>query len=263
MMLPPATESSQRSGRLLIVDDESHIRSALRRAFTETGHDVYEAATGQHALNLLKAMPFDVMVLDLRMPEMDGIELIQQAGQIRQPLSIIVLTGYASLESAITAVRSPLVIDYLQKPVRLRDLVTIVDQALIRSGIQTQTGASPSEHDSVTEESAETTSQPQTIQVNPLLLDPNRRILKSTVDLSWQCELTANEVAVLKALMAEPNRVLSCSELGYAVWHRYVAEPQAQGPIRLIVYRLRRKLRSLPAHADVIRTVRGSGYVLF
>lgn len=262
-MLPLATKSKQRSGRLLIVDDESHIRSALRRALTETGHEVYEAATGQQALELLKTVPFDVLVLDLRMRELDGTDVIHQAMEIRPTVSIIVLTGYASLESAITAVKSPLVVDYLEKPVGLRVITTAVDAALARTGKQAESVALQGSEGTSGRDSAETAQQPQTIQADPLVFDQHRRILTSTTNATWRCELTANEAAVLSALMAEPDNVLSCSDLGYTVWNRYVAEQQAQGPIRLIIYRLRRKVHTLPAHVALIRTVRGSGYTLY
>ena len=92
--------------KLLVVDDEPHIRAPLVRALSLIGYDVGEAASGREALALLEQSTYDLMILDILMPDLNGIEVMQRAHRKWPELLIIVLTGNASLESAIVALRS-------------------------------------------------------------------------------------------------------------------------------------------------------------
>ena len=118
-----------RRAEILIVDDSSGLRTAVRGILTERGHSVSEAASGSEALDLLEGQPYDLTLLDLRMPGMDGIELMHRIREERPELPIIILTGAPSLESAIAAVREG-ALDYLLKPFSDEGLVATVDRAL-------------------------------------------------------------------------------------------------------------------------------------
>ncbi len=116
---------------VLVVDDEPNVCSALTRSLTLSGYRADAASSGHQALGLLQRTPYDLMLLDLRMPGMDGVEVMQRAREVRPDLLIIVLTGHATLESAITAVESHAT-DYLLKPVSLHDVATAVATALLQ-----------------------------------------------------------------------------------------------------------------------------------
>lgn len=115
--------------RLLIVDDEEAILKALERALSMLGFEVATANDGTKALNLLSYSRFDLMVLDLQMPGIHGIEVMRRAREMDRQLLIVVLTGTATLESAIEAVRSHAV-NFLLKPVGITEVVTAVEESL-------------------------------------------------------------------------------------------------------------------------------------
>ena len=115
--------------RLLIVDDEPNIRSSLARALSLLGYFVEEAGSGQEALALLEHTTPDLMVLDMHMPGLDGVEVMHRARQMHPELSIIILTGYATLENAIAAVKLTAA-DYLRKPASTREIANAVTRTL-------------------------------------------------------------------------------------------------------------------------------------
>lgn len=117
--------------RILIVEDEPTTCSALTRALSLSGYQADGALSGQEALARLNAMPYDVMVLDLRLPDIGGIEVLERARQLQPDLLVIILTAYASLESAIAAVRAGAV-DYILKPYSIRALEEVIAKALYR-----------------------------------------------------------------------------------------------------------------------------------
>ncbi len=115
--------------RILVVDDEPHVRMALRRSLIACGYEVDDAASGPEALEMLSRRRYSLIVVDVRMPGMDGVEVMRRAREAQPDLQIIVLTGYASLESAIAAVRCRAA-DYLIKPVSLHQVVNVVARVL-------------------------------------------------------------------------------------------------------------------------------------
>jgi DNA-binding NtrC family response regulator len=118
------------AARLLVVDDEPEIRSGLTRILSLEGYFADEAASGKEALRLLQQSPYDLMLLDLQLPELSGLQVMQQSQQIWPDLLVIILTGHATLESAITAAKSDEVADYLLKPVRNDEILAAVHRAL-------------------------------------------------------------------------------------------------------------------------------------
>lgn len=116
--------------RILVVDDDENFRSLLVDFLQTSGYTARGAEDGEAALALLREVPFDLLLVDLRLPGMDGLELIRQAKSLHSPAPIIIVTGYGSKESAIEAVRLG-VTNYLEKPIRdLSALASAVQQAL-------------------------------------------------------------------------------------------------------------------------------------
>lgn len=115
--------------RLLVVDDEPNIRTPLARALGLRGYLVEEADSGHEALRLLERTPYNLMVLDMHMPGMDGAEVIQHTRRLYPKMLIIILTGYNTLDNAIAAIKGEAV-DYLLKPVSMEEILAAVAQAL-------------------------------------------------------------------------------------------------------------------------------------
>lgn len=113
------------TGRILIIDDDPVIVDVIKHMLEEEGHQVDSAHTGQNGLELFKRSPYDVVLTDLRLGEMSGIEVLRQLKEINPHTAVIILTGFASTETAVEAVRLG-ANDYLTKPVRLLDLIKSV-----------------------------------------------------------------------------------------------------------------------------------------
>jgi len=115
--------------RILIVDDEKLIRMTLRSRLEKEGYEVEEADTGGAALSLLREEEPDLLLLDYRLPDMDGLEVLRQARQLRPDLPVLLMTAYASVESAVEAMKLG-AYDYLDKPVRTEELMATIAKAL-------------------------------------------------------------------------------------------------------------------------------------
>ena len=107
--------------RMLVVDDEETIRWALQELFMEDGWEVHCAADGDEAVAMIAQDPYDFMITDLKMPGLSGVEVIKEARRRNPYMGVAILTGYASLETAVDALRLR-TWDYLTKPVNVKDL---------------------------------------------------------------------------------------------------------------------------------------------
>ncbi len=235
------------SPRVLIVDDEPSVRQVLRTALEGWGYEVEEAASGEEALSRLAARRYDLLLLDLRLTGMDGVGVMQRVRLSRPDLPIIILTGYATLESAIAAVRCGAA-DYLLKPVSIREIARAVERALQRSAIGPMLGE----------------STPKVLTVGPLTLDLQAGRLTITGP-DRECRvvgLTPGEVAVLACLMRSPGEVVTHSALAREVWNLSLDPEQPRDIVRVVIHRLRSKIEADPRHPSLIRTVFGRGYRL-
>jgi len=120
---------SETKGRILVVDDEENTREGLRRSLKPLGYEVRLAADASEAIETLKSGEVDLMLTDLRMPGMDGLELIKVAQKVSPETQIIMLTAYGTVETAVEAMKQG-AYDYLTKPVNLDELESRVDHAL-------------------------------------------------------------------------------------------------------------------------------------
>jgi two-component system response regulator HydG len=117
------------SVRVLVVDDEAGARTALRDLFRSLGHEVDVAADGAAALERLGELPPDIIVTDLDMPRMNGMELIAKLHETHRHLPIIVVTSAVELRSAVAAMRAGAA-DYITKPIEFDELILAVERAL-------------------------------------------------------------------------------------------------------------------------------------
>ena len=234
--------------RILVADDEAMPRMTITRALNLMGYKADEAASGAEALGKLSARFYDLMLLDLRMPGVDGVEVMRQASKLCPDTLVIVLTAHATLESAITAVRFGAV-DYLLKPYSLRDTEAAIARAL-------------DQHHHVREPQAGSTER--FLQRGPVTLDVEKRLAIVALPgdgQSRQAELTGNEAALLAYLMQSPDAVFSCRDLARSPLGYDVSEREAEDIVRPHLSRLRNKIEFDPVHPTLIRTIRGKGYL--
>ncbi len=118
--------------RILIVDDEEDILATLPEVLARWGHTTFTAANGLEGLKVFKEQPIDFVITDIKMPHMDGLELLKKIQEIDKKTMVIFLTGYPSLDSAISAMRSG-AYDYLVKPVNLDELKLRIERGIERT----------------------------------------------------------------------------------------------------------------------------------
>src|SRR5262245_33422235 len=114
---------------ILVVDDEAQIRNTLRGVLSDEGFDVVEAENGRIALDVLAQQPPRLAIVDIWMPEMDGIELVQRMRTQAPGVPIIVISGHGTIETAVRVIRDG-AFDFLEKPFQLDALLRVVGRAL-------------------------------------------------------------------------------------------------------------------------------------
>jgi DNA-binding response OmpR family regulator len=252
--------------RLLIVDDQPHIRSAIAKALALTGYDVDEAASGDEALALLAHASYDLMMLDMVMPGMTGTEVLRRAREINPELLIVVLTGHATLESAIMAVKSAAT-DYLLKPISIHDIIDAITRALQKRTARAQKiylddvmDVTPQSELPPTLSRFTEEGWSQLVYAYPLRLDRSNRIVEFENDSSKMVTLSKGETAVLGSLMEKPGHVFSCQQIVLSSWGYKLERIEAESVIRPYISRLRRKIEINPQKPMLIQTIRRRGY---
>ena len=113
--------------KLLLVDDQREITQALKEGLEPAGHSCVAYQNPRKALQRFKREPFDAVITDLRMPDLDGIQLMLAVRELRPETPVIILTGYADIQNAISAVNNG-AFAFLQKPVKLTELLETLSQ---------------------------------------------------------------------------------------------------------------------------------------
>ncbi len=113
---------------ILVAEDEENIGDLLLELLSQEDRHITLARDGREAVSLLGQKPYDLLITDLMMPEVDGMEVLHKAKELYPDIMVIIITGYASLETAIQAVKQG-AYDYLRKPFRLEELKISVDNA--------------------------------------------------------------------------------------------------------------------------------------
>lgn len=251
-------EKSRSAPRVLVVDDEIRAREALARALNLMGYQADAVASGAEALTALAAQPYNVMVLDLRMPGIDGVTVMNTARRHYPQLAVIILTAYATTESAIEAVRAGAV-NYLLKPCSLREIEAAIAGALSR------TTQSPPPPEPRSETNVAPTPPVTLIRCGPVTLNPVSRqalILDDDAEAPRTVALTEDETALMALLLRNPGQVFSCRALAReALAYQELTEIEARQIVRPHICRLRGKLALSNAPSRLIRTVRGKGYI--
>ncbi len=270
---------------ILVVDDEAAIRYSVSKTLQRVGYSVREAATGEDALDVIRAEAFDVVLTDIRMPPgLDGVELIRRIKDTDPDTIVILMTAYPSLPTAVEALRLG-AHDYLIKPSSSQDIRTSVARGIerarnlkrrralldaIRSNVSelSRSNQEPSVPQREMLTSAEKLATSELVSestvngvmtLGPLTIYPGRYQI-SVED--QPIDLTPTEFDLLLYLAAHRGRVVSCHELVREVRGYAVDEAEAREVIRPHVSNLRRKLKQAGQDADLIVNVRGIGYRL-
>jgi len=220
-----------RRRRILVVDDEANLRMLLRRYLERDGYLVVEAVDGADALQRLAEQPFDLAVVDIMMPKVDGFDLVRQI-RSHSDLPVIILTGRGEESSRVAGLELG-ADDYMVKPFSMPELVARVRARLRRPGTE------PVPHSEV-------------LEVGRVRADPSSR--RAWVD-DGELDLTRREFDLLAALLAAPGRVYTRDQLLDHAWGtRYVSAKT----VDVHLSGLRRKL----GDAVSVQTIRGVGYRL-
>ncbi len=222
--------------RILVVDDEPDLVAALARGLKREGYAVDTATSGEEALAKASWNPYDLVCLDLNMPDLDGLEVCNSLRTSSfQGITprVLMLTARDTIEDRIQGLDVG-ADDYLVKPFSFDELA-----ARVRSLLRRDSGGTGS-----------------VIEIGPLMVDTSRHIAKRGERF---LELTSKEFTLLRYFMAKPGQVISQSELLDHVWDEH-ADP-VTNTVRVTVGTLRRKI-SVGDEIDLIETVVGSGYRL-
>jgi DNA-binding response OmpR family regulator len=250
---------------VLVVDDEASIRLTLRALLERAGHRVVEAEHGEAALALVEQQAFDLMLVDLKMPGMDGMQVVEGA-RARQPdLAVIVLTGHGSLDSAIDGLHHG-VFDYILKTAEPPYVVERVKaglaeraQRLRQRTLLDAVGAAVQElRGGVAEPSAASGSE-RVLTIGALQLDSWHQA--ATLN-GRTLALTPTEFRVLLCLAEHAGTMLSYAHLVRCAQGYDTTEQEASELIKPHIHHLRQKLEADPSAPRYILNVRGKGYLL-
>jgi DNA-binding response OmpR family regulator len=232
--------------RVLIVDDEEIARISLAEILRLEGYQIRMASGGQAAVEILHTETFDVMILDLKMPGMGGIDVLKAIVDDLPDLKVIVLTAHGSMDSAIQALRFR-VHDYMLKPVLPSHIIDCIESALVsRSAVDDHFDGS---------------DRPKRYyQLTPgIEMDTNKRLI------TWQDQslsLTPTEAKLMVVLADAAGEMISHAELVFHCQGYRINNEEAAKILRPVVSRLRQKMSVLPGWTEWIMNIRGAGYVL-
>lgn len=217
--------------RILIAEDDSSIAAGLAASLRQSGHAADHVADGASADTALRNTPFDLLVLDLGLPALDGSEVLQRVRKRGGELPVLVVTAREGLRERVRVLDLG-ADDYLVKPFALVEF-----EARVRALLRRRT----------------TRGAPE-LRIGRLRLDlPGQRAWRDEIPL----DLTAREFGLLAALAVRPERITSRAQLIEALcsWDQELTD----NGLDIAIHRLRRKLHGCGA---VVRTIRGLGYTL-
>lgn len=220
--------------KILIVDDELPIRTALRAAFTREGMEVAEASCGSEALNLIRRQHFDVILLDIMMEDMDGYTILQNMRAENIVTPVLMLSGKQEEMDQVLGLGLG-ADDYLTKPFHLSVLILKVKALIRRNNVYSQ-------HKS------------NGITVGPFRFDLMKLECYKNGEL---LPFTARELGLFRFFMEHPGQVFTKEQLYHQVWNEHVVDDNT---IMVYIKRLREKVEKDSKNPQYIKTIRGIGY---
>ena len=224
--------------KILLVEDESNVASFINRGLTEEGYEVTMAFTGTEGLRLAAGFPFDLLILDIMLPGINGLEICRAVRRQDSSTPILFLTALGTTENLVSGLDTG-ADDYLVKPFKLAELL-----ARIRSLLRRTEAAGPAEETSAVYRIAD-------LELN----DYTKTVKRGGTPVA----LTATEYRLLLLLLKNPRRVLTRGEILEQVWD--VNFELGTNVVDVYVNYLRKKIDRRHA-GKLIHTVIGMGYVL-
>jgi DNA-binding response OmpR family regulator len=224
--------------KILLVEDELNIARPLQFNLEQEGYTVHTTPSGKKAMALIGQEPFDLIILDLMLEEIDGFEVARQVRQYNQKLPILMLTARSAIQDRIHGFKLG-ADDYVTKPFHLKELLLRVARMIERTGWYESNEDMP----------PQITVAGHTVDLEKLSAKGPRGPL----------QLTTLEAKLLQALVAQPNRVLSRSELLKQVWE-YHSNVESRTVDNFIV-RLRKYFEEEPDQPRHFISLRGKGYM--
>ncbi len=275
--------------KILVVDDEPNIRFFLERVLSKEGYQVTTAASGGESLALVEQETFDLVLLDLKLRDVSGLDVLEVLHREEPGTAVIILTGYASLETAVEALRHG-AHDYLYKPTKANNLRKSVRQALKKRqrelrqealiGRLEETLVSSLEEIRATENGVGTETAPSAVPLDEVYEGLHAEAPQDScdlvrcgpwlVDLARHCisiegedlDLTPTEFAILSYMIGQAPRVVSYQEFVTKVQGYEDDSWGANETVRYHIHNIRSKLEDAIGCATLIRTVRGVGYAV-
>jgi DNA-binding response OmpR family regulator len=260
------------AGKILIVDDETNIRRGLKAVLIKDGHDVKDVASAEEALHLLLSFSCEVAIVDIRMSGMSGVELLHEIKERWPIISVILLTGHGTLETAMTAVKEG-AFDYLLKPSQPDEIRQTVFSAIaasrrqreemqlfnsLRSSLQRMEELPASPSPTPDPQSNEQVEQ-RHIRVGDLQIDlPAHEVRLGGEIIS----LSPSEFQLLVVLAKRPGEVIDYVTLVKLALDYEAESWEAKELIKRHIFSLRQKMEPEPASPRYILNVRGIGYRL-
>jgi DNA-binding response OmpR family regulator len=229
---------ADRAPRILLADDEQAIQTLLSYPLQKDGYEVVRASDGREALARFSEQPFDLVVLDVMMPRLDGLEVCRRL-RSRSTVPIIMLTAKAEEIDKVLGLELG-ADDYITKPFSLREFRSRVRAALRRAGMTTAADAGPED---------------EPLESHELRIDPAKRLVTVRDE---PIATTFVEFEILSALARSPGRVFTRDMLLTRVWgDSAYRDPRT---IDVHIRHLREKLEREAKDPEYIFTVRGVGY---
>ena len=122
-------ESLTEAATILVVDDEENAREGLSKILSKEGYSVYMASNGKEAIEILRRQSFDLVITDMRMPLMDGFEVLREIKKMNENIGVIMITAYGEVESYLEAINMG-AFEYINKPVRVNELKRVITKVL-------------------------------------------------------------------------------------------------------------------------------------
>ncbi len=238
---------------ILVVDDEPVARNSLTDILRLEGYNVASVADGQSAIEHVRNRYVDLMIVDLRMPGIGGLEVINIVNEISPDTEIVLLTAFASTESAVEALRLR-IHDYLLKPASPGQILNSVRLGLSRreAKLRAREGYTSDTHPDEDERVTVLELKDGTV------IDLSRRLIRYK---KQNVHLTPAEGRLLRIFLENVGRVFTHRELVLLVQGYETAQHEAPEILRPLVSRLRHKVRQIPSLANSVVSVRGTGYV--
>ncbi|MHB8629722.1 MAG: response regulator [Aggregatilineales bacterium] len=253
---------------ILVVDDEPVIREFLARVLENAGYTVQRAANGREALRHLETSPFDLLLTDIKMEHLDGVELLAEARSRRPDLAVILLTGYATVQSAVAALRHGAA-NYLLKPIKNEDLLAAVASALearTREQHRDRAEAALTQVQTLLQQVGDTETGVSLVPVvsssmvcGLLRLDTAAYI--ATLN-GRRLDLTPTEFRLLVTLVQAPGAAIEYVKLVQMACGYLCTRQEAREIIGTHVLNLRQKMGISPGQPLHVESVRSVGYRL-